>query len=113
MRGFTSRTSHPSEWFCVLDSHPAYVVLQLCDGRRLTGWPKEWPVNPSSGQFYIQMPAWITEAGDAVDLLALDGILIHAADVRWIEVFPQEVPENVDATQGIQSAAAGEALGAG
>lgn len=91
MRGFTSRTSHPSEWFCVLDSHPAYVVLQLPDGRRLTGWPKEWPVNPSSGQFYIQMPAWITEGGDPVDLLALDGILIHATDVRWVEVFPEEV----------------------
>ncbi len=92
-RGFTSRTSHPSEWFCVLDKNPAYGVLQLTDGRRLTGWSKEWPVNPSTGQFYIQMSAWITEGGDPVDLVALDGIRIHATDVRWVEVFPEELPK--------------------
>jgi len=89
-RGFTSRTSHPSEWFCVLDSNPAYIVLQLQDGRRLTGWPKEWPTSPATGQFYIQQPAWIDDAGDVVDLAKLDGIIIHATDVRWVEVFPKE-----------------------
>lgn len=92
-KGFTSRTSHPSEWFCVLDSNPAYVVLHLQDGRRLLGWPKEWPVNPSTGQFYIQMPAWIDDAGKVTELNTLDGILIHATDVRWIEVFPKEAFE--------------------
>lgn len=100
-RGFTSRTSHPSEWFCVLDSNPAYVILQLQDGRRLTGWPKEWPVNPSTGQFYMQQPAWIDENGNVVDLDNLDGIIIHATDVRWVEVFPKENSEDDNAAQGV------------
>ncbi len=100
-RGFTSRTSHPSEWFCVLDSNPAYVILQLQDGRRLTGWPKEWPVNPSTGQFYMQQPAWIDENGNVVDLANLDGIIIHATDVRWVEVFPKENAEHDNSTKGV------------
>lgn len=93
-KGFTSRTSHPSEWFCVLDKNPAFVVLQLKDGRRLIGWPKEWPVSPSSGQFYLQMPAWILDDGETRDLPELDGILIHATDVQWVEVFPPEEPDD-------------------
>lgn len=100
-RGFTSRSSHPSEWFCVLDSNPSYVILQLQDGRRLTGWPKEWPVNPSTGQFYMQQPAWIDENGYVVDLANLDGIIIHATDVRWVEVFPKENAEHDISTQGV------------
>jgi hypothetical protein len=99
--GFTSRTSHPSEWFCVLDSNPAYIILQLQDGRRLTGWPKEWPVSPSTGQFYVQQPAWITEEGSIVDLATLDGIIIHATDVRWVEVFPKETIEDDKSAKGI------------
>jgi len=95
--GFTTRTSHPSEWYCVLGTSPAFVVLQLKDGRRLTGYPKEWPVSPDGGQFYIQMPAWIVEAempesgSDpvVVELPQLDGILIHATDVQWVEILQE------------------------
>ncbi|WP_075285907.1 DUF6338 family protein [Xanthomonas campestris] len=105
-QGFTSRTSHPSEWFCILDSNPAYVILQLQDGRRLTGWPKEWPVSPSSGQFYVQQPAWITEEGALVELVTLDGIIIHATDVRWVEVFPKETLKDDKSAKGLESSAA-------
>lgn len=93
-RGITTRTSHPSEWFCVLRTSPAFVVLQLQDGRRITGWPTEWPAGPSSGQFYLQKPAWIGEDGSVWDLAPLDGILIHATDVRWIEVFSNKAEGN-------------------
>ena len=106
--GFTSRTSHPSEWFCILDSNPAYVILQLQDGRRITGWPKEWPVSPSAGQFYLQQPAWITEEGGLVELATLDGIIIHATDVRWVEVFPKEIIENDESAKGLQPPAAAD-----
>lgn len=95
--GFTTRTSHPSEWYCVLGTRPAFVVLQLKDGRRLTGYPKEWPVSPAAGQFYIQVPAWIVDADSSgagadpavVELPQLDGILIHASDVQWVEILQE------------------------
>lgn len=107
-RGFTSRTSHPSEWFCVLDRAPAFVILQLKDGRRIIGWPKEWPVSPMVGQFYLQLPAWILDDGELVELSTLDGILIHATDVHWVEVFPPEENSNDQRSEGLKSTAARE-----
>ncbi|HEU0153502.1 MAG TPA: DUF6338 family protein [Arenimonas sp.] len=83
--GFTSRTSHPSEWFCAFTDHVTYVILHLKDGRRLYGWPKEWPIDPQRGQFYIQVPSWIDVDGKAIDLPQLDGVLIHVEDVDWVE----------------------------
>lgn len=106
-KGLTSRTSHSSEWYCVLGSNPADVVLHLTDGRRLIGWPKEWPLNPCSGQFYIQDPAWIDDDGNTVELPDLDGIIIHATDVRWVEVMFGKGVENDISTQGVQPASAG------
>lgn len=83
--GFTTRTSHPSEWYCVLSEKVTFVVLHLVDGRRLFGWPKEWPVEPDKGQFYIMVPCWIKEDGSQIDLPELDGVLIGVKDVRWVE----------------------------
>lgn len=88
--GFTSRTSHPSEWFSAFTDHVTYVILHLKDGRRLYGWPKEWPIDPQHGQFYIQVPSWIDEDANAIDLPQLDGILVHVKDVDWVEFMRQE-----------------------
>lgn len=81
----TTRTSHPSEWFYVFSQTVTFVVLHLCDGRRLYGWPKEWPIECDKGQFYIMLPAWILEDGSQLDLPELDGILIQVTDVKWVE----------------------------
>lgn len=88
--GFTSRTSHPSEWFCAFTDHVTYVILHLKDGRRLYGWPKEWPIDPQQGQFYIQVPSWIDDSASAIDLPQLDGILVHVKDVEWVEFMRHE-----------------------
>ncbi|MEA9898429.1 DUF6338 family protein [Xanthomonas campestris pv. raphani] len=88
--GFTSRTSHPSEWYCVFAERADYVIVQLKDGRRLYGWPKEWPITPGQGQLYIQVPSWIGESGEAIDLPQLDGILIDSKDVQWVEFMRNE-----------------------
>lgn len=84
-KGLTSRTSHPSEWYCVLSQTVTYVVLHLQDGRRLYGWPKEWPIGPDKGEFYMQEAMWIVEGGTSVDMNELEGVLIQVKDVRWVE----------------------------
>lgn len=84
-RGFTTRRSHPSEWYCVFSEKVTFVILHLNDGRRLYGWPKEWPVDPERGQFYVMLPSWITEDGSQIDLPQLDGLLVSARDVKWVE----------------------------
>lgn len=88
--GFTSKTAHPSEWYCVFDRQRTYVILQLRDGRRLYGWPKEWSNTPEEGQLYIQEPSWIDDEGKTVDLPQLDGILVHSKDVQWVEFVRHE-----------------------
>lgn len=84
-RGFTTRTSHPSEWFCVFSQNVTFVVLHFCDGRRLYGWPKEWPIQPDSGQFYVMLPSWIGIDGAEIALTGVDGVLVNARDVQWVE----------------------------
>lgn len=81
----TTRTSHPSEWFYIFSQKVTFVILHLADGRRLYGWPKEWPIEHNKGQFYIMLPAWILEDGSQLDLPELDGILIQTTDVKWVE----------------------------
>ncbi|PZQ02460.1 MAG: hypothetical protein DI587_03250 [Variovorax paradoxus] len=90
LRGITTRTSFPSEWFSVLSRQVTYVVLHLEDGRRLYGWPKEWPNEPSKGHFYIMQPCWIAEDGAQTELSTVDGVLMPAVAVKWVEFMRKE-----------------------
>jgi hypothetical protein len=72
----------------------------------LTGWSKEWPLNPGQGQFYILDPAWIDNDGNPVDLIDLEGIIIQATDVRWVEVIMVEGVRDGCFTQRFQSTTA-------
>jgi len=92
----TTRTSHPSEWYCILAEKVTFVILHLCDGRRLYGWPKEWPIEPDKGQFYIMLPSWIKEDGGQLELPELDGILVAAKDVRWVEFLSMQGADKGD-----------------
>ncbi|MEE2601643.1 MAG: DUF6338 family protein [Pseudomonadota bacterium] len=92
----TSRTSHPSEWFYIFSEKVTFVILHMKDGRRLYGWPKEWPLEPGNGQFYIMLPAWILSDGKQQDLPELDGVLVRAEDVKWVEFLNFEEAENVE-----------------
>ena len=47
--------------------------------------PKNGLLNPGKGQFYIMYPSWILEDNTQVDLPGLDGILMNAEDVQWVE----------------------------
>ena len=89
-KGFTTRTSHPSEWFYVFSKKITFIILHLKDGRRLYGWPKEWPTEPEKGQFYMMLPSWILCDGKQLDLPELDGILVNAKDVQWVEFLNEE-----------------------
>jgi hypothetical protein len=82
--GLTSRTSHPSEWFCAFSSLKRPVILNFKDGRRLQGWPKEWPVSPLAGQFLLQDPVWHDD-GAYIELPQIDSLLVQVTDVEFVE----------------------------
>lgn len=83
-RGFSTRSSHPSEWCTALVSYPRFIILNLKDGRRLYGWPKIWPSSSEKGHFFVTDVAWLGE-GDPIDLPSVEGILIAVGDVEFVE----------------------------
>lgn len=90
--GITTRNSFPSEWVNIFSRKITYVVLHLKDGRRLYGWPREWPNQHDKGHFYIQEPSWILQDGSQITLENVDGLLVSSSTVEWVEfmVPPQE-----------------------
>jgi hypothetical protein len=90
--GFTNRSSHPNEWSDVLSKFPSYVVLHLTGERRIYGWPEVWPSDPKDGHFFIVSPVWLEEAGYR-EVTGVEGMLIDAKSVEWIEVMTNEEGE--------------------
>jgi hypothetical protein len=56
-----TRTAFPSEWYGAFATKPRYLVLHLTGGRRISGYPTEWPTEPSAGHFRLTDAAWIDE----------------------------------------------------
>jgi hypothetical protein len=83
-KGITRQTSFPSEWYSAFSTRPRFVVLHLLDGRRLYGWPAEWPSEAAKGQFVIEDPCWIDETGKEVETGA-EVIVIDASKIQWVE----------------------------
>lgn len=80
----TLRSSHPSEWFTAFSSIQVQVTLNFKDGRRLQGWPKEWPRSPHAGHFVLQEPAWIV--GDSyVELAQTETVVVPASEIESVE----------------------------
>jgi hypothetical protein len=80
----TQSTSYPSEWYGAFAENPTYVVLHLTDGRRLYGWPLQWPSQPNSGHFSMAQAEWLTDNGSIV-LDNVGSLLIPASEVKFIE----------------------------
>ncbi len=95
----TSRTPFPSEWYGAFAARPPrYVVLHLDGGRRITGYPMEWPTEPSSGHFKLTDAAWLDDQNNETPLDTNDSILIAAKQVEMVE-FLKNIQERSNATE--------------
>lgn len=82
----TSRTAFPSEWYGAFASRPPrYVVLHLDGSRRITGYPIEWPTEPTSGHFKLIDAAWLDDQNKETVLDMNESILIAAKQVEMVE----------------------------
>lgn len=86
----TTRTPFPSEWYGAFASKPRYVVLHLCGDRRLSGYPLEWPTEPTVGHFRMTDAAWINEENSETVLAGNESILIEAKQVEMVEFLKSE-----------------------
>jgi len=80
----TKKTSFPSEWHGEFAKRVTYVALNLKNGRRLYGWPREWPADSISGHFSIEQPSWLTADGE-LPITGVESVVISASDVEYVE----------------------------
>jgi hypothetical protein len=100
--GVSQEHSYISEWFNAFKSNPdKYIIIKTkidstFEGRRIYGYPDEFPPQHSEGHFNISDPSWIGEKSETIEgeeqmvsvLFAMTGvtnILIPSEDVAWIE----------------------------
>jgi hypothetical protein len=81
----TEKTIHPSEWYSAFSANSHYVVLHLAGGRRLFGWPVQYPDGPTEGHFLISDVEWLLDSGERVPLHAVKETLVRAIDVEFVE----------------------------
>lgn len=87
--GVTTSSGRPDQWDAAFRLYRGYVTLDLHDGRRIIGWPVEWPDRPGEGQFLLHDHRWITTPDSTFSGPASSAILIPAKEVEYVE-FHQE-----------------------
>lgn len=91
-------TATPSEWSSSFPRENCYVVLHLQGGRRLYGWPEEWPNESTQGHFRIAEAEWLVEKNDGQKQVAAEGvsaILVPADQVEMVEFMEDASSEDV------------------
>ncbi len=93
--GITRDTSYPSEWFGVFTKNITFIVLHFKkDGRRLYGWPMEWPSDPNSGHFMLAQAAWLDEDNNEIPITGVSSILVNVKDVKMVEFLEEKLEKN-------------------
>lgn len=83
--GFTKSTSYPSEWYAHFFREERFIILDLNDGRRIQGWPSEWPNTPDKGHFALRKSFWIGPDNEIVELRNAETILVPVSAVAFVE----------------------------
>jgi hypothetical protein len=84
--GVSTRTSYPTELFgLVKEDARRFVVLHLKDGRRLYGWPYEWPDYQDEGRFIIVQAEWLTDENESRPLTGVEKVILPASAVEMVE----------------------------
>jgi hypothetical protein len=102
----TSRTPFPSEWYGAFAVTPRFVVLHLASGRRISGYPSEWPTEPTSGHFRLTNAAWIGSDNTETSLDADESILVEAKQVEMVEILKSVKELAANAPETTESTAA-------
>jgi len=80
--------SYPTEWYGTFSETKSYVVLHFIDGRRIMGWPLEWPSSPKNGHFILEDAVWLENAGDEekiIELKNVQKIMLDASEINMVE----------------------------
>lgn len=82
--GITKRVALPSPWYSAHSRYENYITLVLKDGRRILGWPKEWPDNHEQGHYVLVEMSWLLDDGEELPQHDIEAMLVDAADVESV-----------------------------
>ncbi|MGP1224392.1 DUF6338 family protein [Serratia marcescens] len=80
----TKQTPYPSEWEDIFNQVATYVIVNLKNERRISGWPIIFPSDPTKGHLVLQDPEWIIN-GEYIKLESAEYITISVADIEYVE----------------------------
>ncbi|MGK8186959.1 DUF6338 family protein [Serratia marcescens] len=80
----TKQTPYPSEWEDIFNQVATYVIVNLKNERRISGWPIIFPSDPTKGHLVLQDPEWIID-GEYIKLESAEYITISVADIEYVE----------------------------
>ena len=86
--GLTRETANPAWYSSFANNDDCYVVLHLKDGRRLYGWPEDWPSHPAQGHFRITAASWLDDdnpASQPENRRTIYAIIVNVSDVETVE----------------------------
>ncbi|MBW1649789.1 MAG: hypothetical protein JRJ44_03745 [Deltaproteobacteria bacterium] len=85
--GITKKTSYFSTWYGTFydEEYITYIVLHFKDGKRLYGWPTEWPSDPEKGHFIIEQPLWLDDNNKEIEITGVKSILVDVKEVELVE----------------------------
>lgn len=95
---WSRRTSFPSEWFSTLNRDRRNIILHFADGRRLLGWPEEFPDQSDSGHFVMFDCEWLLPDGRRAPLYTVDRLIIAVASIVMVEIMKTLDEITADAT---------------
>ncbi len=104
--GLTTRTSYPSEWYGAFTrSGQRWIILHMKEGRRLYGWPEEWPDQADKGHFVIDQPEWVLDDGSQIPVHQTSRFLIASCEVERVEFlsFKHEINVGEDEVKADQA----------
>ncbi len=95
----TKRTSYSSNWYSAFNKGRRYVTLHLRDGRRVYGWPYEFPDQSTADHFALMCAYWVPSEGDPIPLPLVERLLIPARAVKLVELMKEESVNSNPATE--------------
>jgi hypothetical protein len=91
----TNQTSYPTEWYGTFsETENSYVVLHFIDGRRIMGWPLEWPSSPKNGHFILEDAVWLVDDDEKIELTNVEKIMLDTANVYMVEFIKRTEEKN-------------------
>jgi hypothetical protein len=93
----THKTARENAWLDVFIDNNRFVIVNLSDGRRVSGWPMYYSDDPSERMLYLKDPAWVVDKDGKSDYIDMDidGIFLVKQDLIMSIEFTNTSIKNV------------------